>query len=143
MTIPEIKSRFESVRIKYKEYLLVKEKADQFREMISVPAVADMSDRVKSDKGENITENKLIALLWYSEQADRLFQDYMILRTEAEVTIAFVKLPDEREVLTRRYIMYQKWETIAEIMHYSRQHITRIHDNALKHVLECYITPVI
>ena len=135
MTPQEAKQQLEAVRIKYREYILARDKAEQFRGMITSPT-AGTSDGQRSESSGNGSENKIISLLWYSEQADRLFQDYMILRTEAELAIDFVKFPDEREVLTRRYIMYQKWETIAEIMGYSRQHITRIHESALKHISE-------
>ena len=135
MTTQEAKQQLEAVRTKYRKYILARDKADQFRGMISSPT-AGTSDSPRSESGGNGSENKIISLLWYSEQADRIFQEYMILRTEAELAIDFVKFPDEREVLTRRYIMYQKWEDIAEVMGYSRQHITRIHESALKHISE-------
>lgn len=46
----------------------------------------------------------------------------------------------EREVLTYRYLCGFTWEEIAERMHYSFQHIHRIHKKALtnfRHVIEC------
>ena len=135
MTAQEAKNRLDGVRVKYREYILARDKADQLRGMITSPT-AGASDGQRSESSGNGSENKIISLLWYSEQADRVFQNYMLFRTEAELAIDFIKLPDEREVLTRRYIMYQKWEDIAVAMGYSRQHITRIHESALKHISE-------
>jgi DNA-directed RNA polymerase specialized sigma subunit len=133
MTVQEVKAKLNSVRVKYREYILARDKAEQFREMISSPALRQ-SDEPRSEPDGNITENKLIAALWYSEQANKIFQEYMLLRNDAEMIISGIKYPDEREVLTRRYIMYQKWEDIAQVMHYSRQHVTRIHGSALAHL---------
>ena len=133
MTVQEVKSMLNSVRVKYREYILARDKAAQFRDMISSPALRQ-SDAPKSEPDGNSTENKLIAALWYSEQANKLFQEYMLLRNDIELVIAGIKFPDEREVLTRRYIMYQKWDDIAAVMHYSRQHVTRIHGSALAHL---------
>lgn len=36
------------------------------------------------------------------------------------------------EVLERRYLLYQKWEEIADSMNYTVRHITRLHGQALK-----------
>ena len=135
MTVQEVKEKLNSVRVKYREYILARDKAEQFREMISSPALRQ-SDEPRSVPDGNITENKLIAALWYSEQANKLFQEYMMLRHDAESIINDLKFPDEREVLTRRYIMYQKWEEIAERMYISLRHIHRIHGEALVNISE-------
>ena len=38
----------------------------------------------------------------------------------------------EKEVLVRRYLLMETWETIAAQMHYTRRHITRLHGRALR-----------
>lgn len=133
MTAQEAKSKLNSVRTKYREYILARDKAAQFRDMISSPALRQ-SDEPRTESAGNSAENKLIAALWYSEQANKIFQEYMLLRDEAEAIISGLRSLDEREVLTRRYIMYQKWDTIADAMSFSRQHVTRIHGSALTHI---------
>lgn len=133
MTAQEAKSKLNSVRTKYREYILARDKAAQFRDMISSPALRQ-SDEPRTESAGNSAENKLIAALWYSEQANKIFQEYMLLRDEAEAIISGLRSLDEREVLTRRYIMYQKWDTIADAMNFSRQHVTRIHGSALTHI---------
>lgn len=135
MTVQEVKSMLNSVRVKYREYILARDKAAQFREMISSPALRQ-SDAPKSEPDGNITENKLIAALWYSEQANKIFQEYMLLRNDAELIIGGIKFPDEREVLTRRYIMYQKWEDIADLMYSSLRKVHNLHSKALVNIAE-------
>lgn len=135
MTVQEVKEKLNSVRVKYREYILARDKAEQFREMISSPALRQ-SDEPRSVPDGNITENKLIAALWYSEQANKLFQEYMMLRHDAESIINDLKFPDEREVLTRRYIMYQKWEEIADKMYSSLRKVHNLHSGALVSIAE-------
>lgn len=135
MTVQEVKAKLNSVRVKYREYILARDKAEQFREMISSPALRQ-SDEPRSEPDGNITENKLIAALWYSEQANKIFQEYMLLRNDAEMIISGIKFPDEREVLTRRYIMYQKWEDVADLMYSSLRKVHNLHSKALVNIAE-------
>lgn len=137
MTVQEVKEKLGSVYVRYREYMLAEEKAEQFRDMISLPAPVDSSDAPKTESGgANATENKYIAALWYSEQADKKFREYMIARQGAEMIINSMKYPDEREVLTRRYIMLEKWEEIAEKMFFSLRQVHKLHSRALIRISE-------
>lgn len=136
MTVQEVKEKLGSVYVRYREYMLAEEKAEQFRDMISLSAPVDSSDAPRSESGGNATESKYIAALWYSEQADRKFREYMIARQSAEMMIGSVRSPDEREVLARRYIMFQKWEQIAERMYISQRNVYYLHGSGLKKISE-------
>lgn len=140
MTVQEVKEKLGSVYVKYREYMLAEEKADQFRDMISLPAPVDTSsDAPKTESsGSNATENRYIAALWYSEQADKKFREYMIARQGAEMIINSVRFPDEKEVLTRRYIMFQKWEEIAERIYMTPRNVHYLHGNALSRISESF-----
>lgn len=138
MTVQEVKEKLGSVYVRYREYMLAEEKAEQFRDMISLSAPVDSSDAPRSESGGNATESKYIAALWYSEQADRKFRDYMIARQGAEMIISGVKSSDEREILTRRYIMFQKWEVIAEKMYMTPRNVHYLHGNALSRISETF-----
>ena len=135
MTVQEVKSKLNGVRAKYREYILAREKADRFRDIISA-ASAGASDAPQSAHSGNSTENKYITALWYSDQADRAFQEYMLTRQDAEAMIAGVKFPDEREVLTRRYILNQKWEDIADRMYFSLRQVHKLHSKGLISISE-------
>lgn len=138
MTVQEVKDKLGSVYVRYREYVLAEEKADQFRDMISLPAPVDTSSNAPKaeSSGSNATENKYIAALWYSEQADKKFREYMIARQGAEMIINSVRFPDEKEVLTRRYIMFQKWEEIAEKTYISMRNVHYLHGKGLKNISE-------
>lgn len=138
MTVQEVKEKLGSVYVRYREYMLAEEKAEQFRDMISLPAPVEASDTPRSESGGNSTESKYIAALWYSEQADRKFREYMIARQGAEMIISGVKSSDEREILTRRYIMFQKWEVIAEKMYMTPRNVHYLHGNALSRISETF-----
>lgn len=136
MTVQEVKEKLRSVYTKYREYMLAESKADQFRSAISLPSPVAASDAPRTESVSNGTESKLIAALWYSEQANKKFRDFMTARQEVEAVINSMKLPDEREILTRRYIMFEKWEEIAQKTYISLRHIHRIHGAALAELAE-------
>lgn len=58
----------------------------------------------------------------------------LLIDKKLEIAETIDKLPDERlkEILIRRYLKFQKWDDIAQEMHYSRQHILRLHRLALQ-----------
>lgn len=62
------------------------------------------------------------------ERVDQLVQ------IKAEITDAIAQVQDSRyrTLLTERYMEFKTWEQIAVDMDYSRQHIDRLHGQALK-----------
>ncbi|MCM1024426.1 MAG: hypothetical protein NC395_10265 [Prevotella sp.] len=82
----------------------------------------------------NVTENAVLRVLELEERLDREIDELSSKR--AEIERAVNAIPDEawREVLTRRYLLYQKWEVIAEKMNYSERHVRRLHGVALKNM---------
>ncbi|MGN0604810.1 MAG: hypothetical protein ACI4I2_12615 [Oscillospiraceae bacterium] len=92
------------------------------------------SDGGTHERKGNPVENAYCVLADYNAEADRLFRELTSARERTEKLIASVSDPVQREVLTRRYIIGQRWEDIAESMSYSRQHVTRLHGYALKNM---------
>lgn len=74
----------------------------------------------------------LAKIIEYEEQAERLTKRYIELYIEIEKAIAAVSDPVLREVLERRYLLYQKWEEIADAMHRDLRWIYRLHGKALQ-----------
>jgi hypothetical protein len=80
----------------------------------------------------------------YEQNADRLIDRLVSLRLEIERSIAELPDPIHREILERRYLLYQPWEShfdkqsgefikgIADDMGYSRRAIFEHHGQALK-----------
>lgn len=136
MTVQEVKSKLGNVYVEYRGYLLAEEKTEQLKDMLALPAPGAGSDVPKSEHGDNVTENKYIAAMWYSEEVGRRFRKYVLTRQEAEAMINGLKYFDEREVLTRHYIMFQKWEEIADKMYVSLRKVHYLHSKGLVNIAE-------
>ena len=68
----------------------------------------------------------------YHRQAAALEAEMIAARKIAEKYVTLLKLQSEREVITRRYLMCQSWEKIADMMCYSERQVIRIHNKALE-----------
>lgn len=80
----------------------------------------------------------LIADLEWEIHLDWL--DLFVYQAEIRQTIESLDDPVMVQVLSHRYISYKSWRQIADVMHYSIRHVTRLHAKALAlmdHVLEC------
>lgn len=133
MTVQEVKARLSSVYVEYRAYKLAEEKCEQFRDLISCPAPVNFStDTPPQEHSGNSTENKIVAALWYSEEVDKRFRSYIMTAREIEGIISGLKYYDQREVLTRRYIMFESWEDICQKMEISKSRMFHLHERAIK-----------
>lgn len=57
----------------------------------------------------------------------------MVTYREIRQQIGMVPDPTEQEILSRRYLLEQRWEKISVEMGYSYRNITRLHGYALQH----------
>ena len=138
MTVQEVKAKLNAVRVTYREYTLAEEKAERFREMISVPMPSAGSDAPKPEHSGNGTENKIVAALWYSEEVDKRFRRYILLSRKVESMINELKYLDEREVLTRRYIMFEKWDDICAKMSIGKSRMFKLNERGIENLCEIY-----
>ncbi len=108
------------------------EKLSAARTALFGKGVNYISDGTKAEHHGNGVENAYIRVLAYEEKIDAEIDELSRKREEIEQVIE--KLPDktERELLSRRYLLFQKWDKIAEDMGYSYRHITRLHGKALQ-----------
>lgn len=133
MTTAEIKTELNRAKEAKRAYKLAKDKADDYEYLlIGGKSVRYDSDGSKSERKGNPVENAYCQLADYKAEADKLLKEMSSAREHTERLIDTVANPVQREVLTRRYIIGQRWEDIAESMNYSRQHVTRLHGYALK-----------
>ncbi|MBP3798015.1 MAG: hypothetical protein J6I46_09625 [Ruminococcus sp.] len=75
--------------------------------------------------------DKLVEL---EQKYDRMAADYLAEYTEADRLIRSLDDAVLREVLERRYLLYQKWEEIAAAMHYDTRYIYKLHGKALARI---------
>lgn len=135
MTVQEVKAVLNSVRVKYREYELAQEKTLRFRSTLTGAAQV-MTDIPQSAHNENSREKGYLKLVEYSEDAAYKFRDYLTAREAAEKLIGTLNDHDEQEVLTRRYIMFEKWENIAGKMYMSDRKVFYLRRNGMRKISE-------
>lgn len=135
MTTTEIKAELNRARIAERAYLLARDKVNAYEQLLTCGKTARYdNDGGTHERRGNPVENAYCQLADYNTEADRLFREFTAARKRAEELISSVPDPVQREVLTRRYIIGQRWEEIAECMSYSRRRITQLHGIALKNI---------
>ena len=135
MTTTEIKTELNRAKEAKRAYKLAKDKADDYEHLlIGGKSVRYDSHGSKSERKGNSVENAYCQLADYKAEADKLLKEMSSARESTERLITTVANPVQREVLTRRYIIGQRWEEIAECMSYSRRRITQLHGIALKNI---------
>ncbi len=90
------------------------------------------SDGSKHVRRGNGFENALLRVMEQEERLDAEIDQLTAKHLEIEKAIAAVPNEVHREVLTRRYLLYQDWKIIADKMNYSERQIYRLHGKALK-----------
>ena len=135
MTVQDVKAVLNSARCAERAYRLARDKANAYGQLLmGGKAVRYDSDGGTHSKNDNTVEKSYCCLADYQEEADRLMMEMLGVRQRVEKIIGTVPDAVQREVLTRRYIIGQRWEDIAVVMNYSRQHITRLHGYALQNM---------
>ncbi len=92
------------------------------------------SDGSKPVPCGNGTESAVLRVMDLEERLTKEIDELTDKRQEIEQAVNAVPDEVQREILTRRYLLYQKWEVIAEEMNYSERHIRRLHGYALKNM---------
>lgn len=73
-------------------------------------------------------------IMEYEQHVQQLQADYVKKYIEIDKAIHSVENANQREVLERRYLLYQKWEQIADEMHYSLDNVYKLHGKALQKI---------
>lgn len=127
-------------------------KACKLRENLYGRGISYDSDKVKSTCSGDLS-GVIAKVDEYERKADEVIAELVEKRLEIEAVISAVPDEVQREVLERRYLLYQSWETyfdkrtgervigIDESMNYSARQIYRFHGEALiwikSHVSKC------
>ena len=135
MTTTEIKAELNRARDAERAYRLARDKVNAYEQLLTCgKTVRYDNDGGTHERRGNPVENAYCQLADYNTEADRLFREFTAARKRTEELIASVPDSVQREVLTRRYIIGQQWEDIAESMSYSRRRVTQLHGIALKNI---------
>ncbi len=143
MTVQEVKAVLNGARDSVRAYRLAKDKVNAYKQLLTSGKTARYeSDGSTHEKNGNNVERTYCCLADYQAEADRLMMEMLGVRQQVEKVIGTVPDAVQREVLTRRYIIGQKWEDIAFVMNYNIRHIYKIHGAALQSMaLNGTITP--
>lgn len=120
-------------------------KAEKLRSSLYGKGVSYDGSKVKGGTGGDLSDT-VAQVIEYEQQADDVINRLIGKRIEIERVIAAVSDADQREVLERRYLLYQPWDSyydkhtgvyvkgIYESMNYSRRQIFYLHGLGLKSV---------
>ena len=97
-------------------------------------AVRYNSDGSKPVPRGNVTESAVLRVMELEERLAKEIDELTEKRREIECAVGAVPDEVQREVLTRRYLLYQKWEVISREMGYTERRIFQIHGDALKNI---------
>ena len=133
MTVHEVKAVLNGARDSVRAYRLAKDKVNVYKQLLTSGKTARYeSDGSTHEQNGNPIERAYCCLADYQAEADRLMMEMLGVRQQVEKVIGTVPDAVQREVLTRRYIIGQKWEDIAFVMNYNVRHIYKIHGAALQ-----------
>ena len=110
------------------------EKLAAARSALYGKAVRYDSDGSKPVPRGNVTESAVLRIVELEERLNAEIDELTAKRQEIECAVGSVPDEVQREVLTRRYLLYQKWEVISREMGYTERRIFQIHGDALKNI---------
>ena len=133
-----------------REINLILAKADKLRQSLYGRAVTYDSTAVQSSGDKDTLGRTFEKIDEYERKANELIDSLIEKRIEIENTIKAVPDSVQREVLERRYLLFQEWDSgydrntgeykkgIYEEMNFSRRQIFYLHGEALKSIaLNC------
>lgn len=110
------------------------ERLSAARSALYVKAVRYNSDGSKPVTRGNVTESAVLRVMELEERLAKEIDELTEKRREIERAVNAVPDEVQREVLTRRYLLYQKWEVISREMGYTERRIFQVHGDALKNI---------
>lgn len=119
-----------------KRIRIIEAKAEKLRSAIeySPPSLSGTGGGSSADR----MPDTISKIMEYEQRAAELRALYVEKYIEIDKAIRSVQSPTQREVLERRYLLYQKWEQIAEEMHYSSENVFKLHGKALQKITVNY-----
>lgn len=121
------KERLKQVAAMDSRLRLEREKLERLRAAVEYRSPSFEGAGGGSDKSDAVSR-----LIEMEQRYDKLAAEYIALYDETDALIKAVDGDVLSEVLERRYLLYQKWEQIAEEMHRDIRWVYRLHGKALE-----------
>ena len=112
----------------------IKSKLQQIESLneLATSCTAVISDMPRNpNHGGSKVERAVLKIIEVQESLKKDVEDLVELKKEIMGTIHAVADAELQTLLEKRYLCFLSWEKIAVDMHYSIQHIYRMHDTAL------------
>lgn len=139
MTVQEVKAVLNGARDSVRAYRLAKDKVNAYKQLLtSGKVVRYESDGSTHEQNGNPIERAYCCLADYETELNNAVAEMVRCRKTAERIISSVEDRTQREVLTRRYIIGQRWEDIAVRMNYSLPRVYQLHGSALNRIILNY-----
>jgi len=110
------------------------QKVEEMKRALYGKAVSYTNNGIKNATKANNMECVVMRVLEYEEQINSEIDKLVDLRIQIEAVISKLTNEQQKEVLTRRYLLYQKWEQIAVEMGITFQWAHILHKRALKNI---------
>lgn len=120
---------------------ILTEELEERRTRLTSTAAPPLGDKVQSSPKGDVFASMMAALVDKELQRAELIYAYERQRDTIVEQILGMENPTQAEVLYLRYVKGQRWDVIADAMHYNRQHVCRIHGNALVEFAKKYLEP--
>lgn len=109
-------------------------KVEEMKRSLYGKSISYENDGTQNGSHANGTENSIMRVLEYEETINADIDKLVNLWFDIEKSIEQVSDKSQKEILTRRYLLFEKWEKIAVDMDITFQWAHILHKRALKQV---------
>ena len=131
MTVKEYLSQARTLDMRIKSKL---QQIESLNELATSCTVVYSDMPRNPNHGGSKIEKAVVKIIEVEESLKRDVENLVELKKEIMTTIHSVANVELQTLLEKRYLCFLSWEQIAVEMHYSIQHIYRMHDEALSSV---------
>lgn len=115
------------------------EQLQDLKQLITAVNGISYNEKVQTSKQGDAAFKVVDKIIDLENEINNDIDELVNLKTDITHCIDCIDEPEYRLVLTLRYINLHQWDYIADYMHYSLNHIYRLHRQALsKLVVRCY-----
>lgn len=118
----------------------INSKCEELEKLNAIILKATNFSTLDADSGnQSPIEIRIEKIEQYQLDINQKIDEYVELKNRISNEIDGLDNEVSRVILRERYILGKKWDRISEEQHYSRRHVSRIHDQALMEFREKYI----
>lgn len=129
MTTIEAQNYLEQYKNCKREILEIDNRIEALRESVALKSIGN--DDMPHAHNPHDLSDYIVKLEELTDKLRKKQKEAMMMCCDISLHIDMVPDPLHRQILTNRYMLLHKWDTIAANLNYSEQHIYRLHGEAL------------